>query len=1126
MPNGTWLRGGQAGNWNVATDWVSSVIASGAGSTANLTSNLSAIYSVFVPAGYAVTIGNIVFSDGGADGTARYLQGGGSSNTQTGGTLTLDSGGATQPVLNLIQAAYINSQSTRARMILAGTNGFNKTGNQSLFIGQANGVGHTISGTITASQGALYLGLINSGITDVLPAATSFVANGGAILLAGTGGYTETRPFNSGAIASSIYNYAPGTITFNNTAWRTFTGYAQIVADANSGTTVTSNFLTHFPVAATALLGQCNISNSTVTMIFSHDYAVTYPGLVGLYASTATSGGKFVLQDNGTASTDYQGTAYRWQTSNTSSSMALDLSGTNTACTYSGLIRNNTGTAAGTLLLSKSGAGTWTVSGGNDYSGLTTVSGGTLIANNSSTLVTPESGSPYYTSSLGTNAGGITISGGTLELREGTSINKGTSTVSLTSVGGADAIRIPVGGGNSTLTFGGGALASSAPTVINTAIGTSLSLVNSGAITGGSIGAFGSANSFANGRHVASSSILQNGNVLVAGGQISDVTTATNTVRLYSPSTNTWTSVNSMSGSRSRHCQTTLQDGRVLVTGGQNASGVALNTAELYNLDGTWTSAGTFTGSRQYHQQTLLQDGRVLVSGGQSGVNTATIFNPSTNLWSNTSNMLSARGSFCAVLLTKGPRAGHVLAIGGLNGSNVAISTCETWNPSTGMWESAPSMSQARFRFRATPLQNGNILVTGGFSSGTTAISSVEEYDPVENTWTTRASFTARGAHAAVLLQDGRVFVAAGRSGLTHSTSSQIWDSITNTWVSSDALVTGRSYPIFEILQDGSVLIAGGANETSFFATAERFTVGVALTKNGAGGLNLGSRASTFLGGVEVNDGATITVGSSCISSTSSPLGSDGSQVKLNGTLKYDGSSSGIISRTIGLNGSTPALESSGAGSVQIDSLLVHSLTSAKTLTLKGTNEGENIISSDLSDSTGTTSLAKEGAGKWSLTSLNIDYTGNTTVSGGTLDLGGINRTLSGNISISGGTLLNGSSSNTLNAGTVSLSGGTLRANLVGSGKSLLVTGGDNTVYPTAGANSFSGTSSVYQGATLSLKTDTSPATSGAGKVLGDANVTVLGEVKTGGSATQKGQVRWGGNLSLGLNSKIHIGAA
>jgi fibronectin-binding autotransporter adhesin len=205
--------------------------------------------------------------------------------------------------------------------------------------------------------------------------------------------------------------------------------------------------------------------------------------------------------------------------------------------------------------------------------------------------------------------------------------------------------------------------------------------------------------------------------------------------------------------------------------------------------------------------------------------------------------------------------------------------------------------------------------------------------------------------------------------------------------------------------------------------------------------------------------------------------------------------------------------------------MIVHENESAKNLTLKGTNGGENIISSQIVDSSGVTSLTKEGSGKWSLTNTILGYTGNTTVSGGTLDLGGINRTLSGNISVSGATLSNGAGTGVIESGTVTLSNGSLRATFAGSGKSLLVTGGDNTVYP-ANGGTFSGTTSVYQGATLTLKTDTSPTSSGAGKVLGDSNVTVLGEVKTGGSSTQKGQVRWGGNLSLGLGSKIHIGAA
>jgi autotransporter-associated beta strand protein len=479
VPNGTWALTGAAGNWSASGSWVGGTIATGAGSTANLTSNITAIYSVLVPAGYAVTIGNIVFSDGGVDSFARYVQGDGTSNANTGGTLTLDSGGATQPVINLIQAAYINIQTTRSRFVLAGTNGFEKTGAQSLFIGQANGAGHTISGTIRVTQGSLYLGIAGSSVsvTNALPAATEFVVNGGAIYLAGPGDYTETKPFSCGATPSTVGNYASGQITFNNTAWRTFTGYAQVICDATSGTTVTSNFLTHFPIATIGILGQSNVSNSTATMIFSHDYAVMYPGAVGLYASAATTGGKFVLQDNGTASTNYQGTAYRLEGSNTSSSMALELSGANTACTYSGRIRNNEGTAAGSLLLSKAGAGKWVLTGDNTYTGTTTVSAGTLSAQSSSALGPDSSGS----------GGAISVTGGTLELAGGITVDKsGLNISTVTTASPTNAFQVPASGGDNTLEVGSITLNST----IRTEVGSSgvLRLANTGAISGSTFG--------------------------------------------------------------------------------------------------------------------------------------------------------------------------------------------------------------------------------------------------------------------------------------------------------------------------------------------------------------------------------------------------------------------------------------------------------------------------------------------------------------------------------------------------------------------------------------------------------------------------------------------------------------
>jgi hypothetical protein len=63
---------------------------------------------------------------------------------------------------------------------------------------------------------------------------------------------------------------------------------------------------------------------------------------------------------------------------------------------------------------------------------------------------------------------------------------------------------------------------------------------------------------------------------------------------------------------------------------------------------------------------------------------------------------------------------------------------------------------------------------------------------------------------------------------------------------------------------------------------------------------------------------------------------------------------------------------------------------------------------------------------------------------------------------------------------------------------------------------------------TVELITDTL-ASSGAtaGEVLGTGNVTCNGgTIKTRGGTTQKGQVRYGGNLTFGSGSTLYIGAA
>jgi autotransporter-associated beta strand protein len=210
-------------------------------------------------------------------------------------------------------------------------------------------------------------------------------------------------------------------------------------------------------------------------------------------------------------------------------------------------------------------------------------------------------------------------------------------------------------------------------------------------------------------------------------------------------------------------------------------------------------------------------------------------------------------------------------------------------------------------------------------------------------------------------------------------------------------------------------------------------------------------------------DGAvTVTAGTLAIGSIGA-LGTGVATVQLTGNLKYTGTGE-TLSRATLLNGSAPSFEASGSGALTVSNLSTS--VSTKTLTLKGSNTGANTITSSLTDNSGVLSLAKEDAGKWVVTTRT--YSGTTAVNAGTLRCEATN------------------SATTTGAVTIGASG------------------------------------------TVELVTNTL-ASSGAGngEVLGTGNVTCNGGIiKTRGGTTQKGQVRYGGNLTFGAGSSLYIGAA
>ena len=220
--------------------------------------------------------------------------------------------------------------------------------------------------------------------------------------------------------------------------------------------------------------------------------------------------------------------------------------------------------------------------------------------------------------------------------------------------------------------------------------------------------------------------VLQDGQVLVAGGVEAGVNqTVTSGAELYNPATGTWAATGSMITARQNQTATLLQNGQVLVAGGGgtcvNGSCPTLSSAELYNpATGVWTPTGSMTVARYGPTATLLPDGQVLVAGGASGStanagSTADLYNPATGTWAQDGAAgASATRNYSAVLLHNG----QVLFSGGENGTYPARETITTaatlWDPVTGASTATGSMTTPREFHALIVLPNGQVLAAGG----------------------------------------------------------------------------------------------------------------------------------------------------------------------------------------------------------------------------------------------------------------------------------------------------------------------------------------------------------------------------------------------------------------------------
>jgi hypothetical protein len=207
-------------------------------------------------------------------------------------------------------------------------------------------------------------------------------------------------------------------------------------------------------------------------------------------------------------------------------------------------------------------------------------------------------------------------------------------------------------------------------------------------------------------RDAHTATLLSSGKVLIAGGI--DGNNISKTAELYDPATGHFTATGTMAGARVFHTATRLQTGLVLIAGGFDGS--YLGTAEIYDpVSGTFRATkGAMNTPRDGHTATLLSDGTVLITGGtnSSGVlSSAEIYDPSLDSFTVVGGtMTSARTAHTATL----SGSDKVLLAGGTSDGTTDLNTAELYDPDTQTFQTTSNMVTARSSHAATLLQAGN----------------------------------------------------------------------------------------------------------------------------------------------------------------------------------------------------------------------------------------------------------------------------------------------------------------------------------------------------------------------------------------------------------------------------------
>ena len=1110
--------GGTSTSWTLAGNWNGGVPANSL--TGNITRFNQTSYSFAPTASNSRQIAGIIIGNGTTQTpTFTITTGTGTSRLQIGASgivMNANSGATTigaattQGLLVAADQSWTNNSSSL--LTISDVSNAVTTSNYTVTINGAGTGGTTISRIISdngAGKIALVINTTNG--TTTLSGANTFT--GGLTLNTGTlslgnnaalGGAANIFTINGGTIdvtaaRTTTNNNAQnwnGDFTFNGTNTLDL-GTGAVAMNANRIVTVNASTLTVGGIISGAGFGLTKAGAGNLTLTGANTFTgnlTINSGTVNGTVSGAFGAGAILLGDttasnsnSATLRSSFLGTHTNNITVNSGSSGTLSITGVTNNTTFSGTVALNNNltldhaTASRNITLSgaitqDSSARTITKGTGSgtvEISGATTLGSGGLTLANSGSAVFTHSGGITGTGDLtlrnnSTGASGITISTASVN-NTGTITNSGSGTGSVTISGGvgSNVSRITQNSSTSNLTVGAIAMNSAGTTLVNNQSGSTATLSVTGGITGTGDLTLNNNSSTASGITISTASVNNTGtitnsgsgtgSVTISGGVGSNVTNITQ---------NSATSALTLNGTSSN-------------TGNININAGTLQfatTASLYNATtANWTASKIKVSSGG----TLM----LSVNGtGQFGTSDVTTL---------LTNLGGANGSS-----TGGFAAGSII---GFDTSSSSFTISDNIADTTGSGGGSLGLTKAGAN---TLTLSGNL----GFSGGVTG---------------NAGSLILSGP----LNFGGGITVNGGTLRIGNGSSSNAANYTGPTTINGGTLTVSLNGTVFDkdVTNNGNLNIADGTAQTltgNISGTGNLTYSGVVAKSNVISGVNNSYTGQTSItSSVQISKLADLGVNSSLGAPTTVANGT----INLNQTassnarLLYVGSgdtSNRVINFLNNTGGFTSEIQSSGSGALVLTSDLTTS-GAAKTLTLSGSNTGNNMIQGIIPDASGgnATTLVKSGAGTWVLTGANT-FTGTMTI---------------GNGSLSVATVGNANSSSNLGAnGTINIGASTTTGTLVYTG----VGETSDKVINLAGTTGGAGIQADNSSATLKF-TSNFTATGAGSKTLtlsGNGNGEIAGSVvnNTGNttSLTKSGTGTWtlSGNNTYGGATAVNGG--